>query len=117
MCIRDSHEILSKLGEQLTVIVHIDDFQWADQDSMLLLSNLFSRPDPPRMWFLVASRQEATLAALRIEGAVRTINLGPLSRDNATLLAREVLGTSLPAVDANRLDMLLEEARGHPYFI
>ena len=110
-------EIFSGLGERRTVIVHIDDFQWADQDSMFLLSRLLSRPDPPRMLLLATSRQAVDLASLGIGGAVHTVALGPLSRHSAALLARQALDASMPAVDAGQFDTLIEEAHGHPYFI
>ncbi|HEY0483068.1 MAG TPA: AAA family ATPase, partial [Kofleriaceae bacterium] len=110
-------EIFSGLGERRTVIVHIDDFQWADQDSMFLLTRLLEGPDPPRMLLVVTSRQAVDLAALGIGGTVRSVELGPLSRDSAAVLARQALDASMPAVDAGRFDTLIEEAHGHPYFI
>jgi serine/threonine protein kinase len=110
-------EIFSSLGERRTVIVHIDDFQWADQDSMFLLSKLLGRPDPPRMLLLATSRQPVDLGSLGIGGAIRTVELGPLNRDSARLLAHQVLDASMPEVDPAGFDTLLEEAHGHPYFI
>lgn len=110
-------EIFSSLGERRTVIVHIDDFQWADQDSMFLLSKLLGRPDPPRMLLLATSRQLVDLGSLGIGGKIRTVEIGPLNRDSARVLAHQVLDASMPEVDAAGFDTLLEEAHGHPYFI
>ena len=110
-------EVFSMLGERRTIIVHIDDFQWADQDSMFLLSRLLAPPDPPRMLLLIASRRAPDLAALGLGGAVRTVELGPLNRDSAALLAHQALDASMASVAADRFNTLIEEARGHPYFI
>jgi eukaryotic-like serine/threonine-protein kinase len=110
-------DVFVGLAERRTVIVHIDDLQWADQDSVLLLSRLLAPPDPPRMLLLATSRTPIDLVALGIGGAIRTLELGPLDRGNAALLTQQLLSASLATRDPAELEGLLDEAHGHPYFL
>ncbi|HEX3764191.1 MAG TPA: protein kinase [Kofleriaceae bacterium] len=110
-------DVFVGLAERRTVIVHIDDLQWADQDSVRLLSRLLAPPDPPRMLLLATSREPIDLAALGIGGAIRTLELGPLDRSDAALLTQRLLSASRPTGEPVELDRLLDEAHGHPYFL
>jgi serine/threonine protein kinase len=105
------------LAERRTVIVHIDDLHWADQDSVLLLSRLLAPPVPPRMLLLATSRKPIDLAALGIDGSIRTIELQPLDRENAALLTQQLLSPSTPEAQLANLPDVIEQAHGHPYFI
>jgi serine/threonine protein kinase len=114
-------EMFVRLGEQHTVLVHIDDFQWADQDSLLLLTTLLGPPEPPRMLLVATTRQEVDFAAMGIGGAARALRIGPLDRRDAALLAQQLTAqladSGAPALDEPQLERLTAEAHGHPYFL
>lgn len=51
-------ELLRKLTELAPTLLYIDDVQWADRDSALLLENLFQGEQPPGILLVLASRSE-----------------------------------------------------------
>jgi tetratricopeptide (TPR) repeat protein len=52
-------ELMAKLCEQQPVIFFIDNFQWADSESLQAISTLLSPPNNPAMLVIVALREEA----------------------------------------------------------
>jgi eukaryotic-like serine/threonine-protein kinase len=118
--------LLSRLGVQQRIVIHIDDLQWADLDSVQLLHELLRPPDPPRFLLIGAWRdgfegRSAFLDALRGERFralsldVRDIPLGPLTAAESRALAGAVLGGT--GRTPGRLDELLRESGGNPYFL
>jgi len=116
-------ELFLRLALARPLLVTIDDVQWADADSRLLLSEIMRPPEPPPLLLLLASRTDegesgdaappALLSA--IEAAPCTeLAVGPLEPPAATELARLLLGP-----DAARVDpvTLAHEAGGHPLFL
>jgi tetratricopeptide (TPR) repeat protein len=110
--------LLDGLAGRGRVLVVIDDLQWADADSFLLLRELLRAPQAPPVLVVATVRGDAaTGAALaeRLEGlTVETLAVGPLgdaaSRDLATRFAPRLAAR----VD---LDRLCREAAGHPMFL
>ncbi|MFO0553567.1 MAG: protein kinase [Polyangiaceae bacterium] len=122
---RGLKRILRVLGEYRPVLVAVDDLQWADIDSALLLRELLAAPDAPRLFFVGLYRTtEADSPFLRevfaslpqsVNPAASTIELAPLSSDEARSLAERWFGgTSASAID---FEAVAREAAGHPYFI
>src|SRR5262249_5577148 len=121
-------ELLLKLAESRPVIVAIDDMQWADRDSLLLLDALLQPPRQPPLLLILTSRPrsasdapdstEHTKEALRVvaPGQLHRIDLGALEpiaaqRLAALLAARTNLG------DRVNPDDVAVEAAGHPLYI
>jgi hypothetical protein len=111
-------ELLCALSVRHPVVIAIDDFQWADADSMALLGDLMGAPEPPPFVLLLISREGTTgpaAAASHLPGDVRRIPLPPLGPSEAEALATLWLpdtgGAGRPALP------LVEEAAGHPLFL
>jgi hypothetical protein len=94
------------------LLVAIDDLQWADADSLVLLSDLLRSPGAPAMLLVCTAREGALLPPF----AAREVRLARLTRDEAIELAAEHLARSGGA-SAKSAEAIAEEAAGHPMFI
>jgi hypothetical protein len=127
-------EVLERLADRRLLLLVIDDFQWADNDSAQLLVELLRPPTPPALMLLVAHRDSAgtgeagagtgeARAGGALELLVRApaltgqpsehLELGPLSSDEAEQLARALLGGS----DDARVHDLSARAQGNPQLL
>ncbi|HSY41525.1 MAG TPA: protein kinase [Polyangia bacterium] len=114
-------QLLRALGERAPIVAYVDDLQWADADSVALLSEVLRPPDAPRLLLLGTLRTQAAgdpagrfLAADVPEEELALSNLGG---DAARMLARELL-LSGGASDPDRgADVLARESSGHPLFL
>jgi tetratricopeptide (TPR) repeat protein len=113
--------LLARLAERRSLVIWIDDLQWADADSMVLLEELLDAASPPVMLTLLSFRSEETatkpfLQAL-LDRAGRTawsaVSLEPMTDDEAETLIRELLprDTTLTADDRRRM---ARESDGSP---
>jgi serine/threonine protein kinase/tetratricopeptide (TPR) repeat protein len=124
-------EMLTRLGDKRALVVTIDDLQWADADSLLLLAEVLRPPDPPAMLLVGTVRgttEEADAAAkpkvtaLRdlassLTGDVRHVPLAPLAEDEAHELATRLLRRAAGVVEGATAESIAREAEGHPFFI
>lgn len=116
-------ELLSSLGKQSLLILHVDDLQWGDSDSAILLQEILRMPNAPRLLFL---------ACYRSEDATNSQLLKVLLRQDPDMLAQreEIELKELSLVDACRLaktlledstqeqaEIIAQEAAGSPFFI
>jgi serine/threonine protein kinase/tetratricopeptide (TPR) repeat protein len=111
-------ELLGRVAERRPLVIVIDDLQWADADSLMLLDQVLRPPDPPQMLLIGTFRPvpEMLLDRERLAGEVRRIALERLPPDDARRLAMLLL---------ERLDgpahhdpwAIAREAEGHPLFI
>ncbi|MEM9455304.1 MAG: protein kinase [Myxococcota bacterium] len=122
-------KLLSALADPRPLVVHVDDFQWADQDSISLLSALVRPPEAPALLLVLSYRSETSESeALRklvtheiLAGpGTRTIELGALSAADAQALAAELLraeGPADPEPRQARAETIALRSRGSPFFI
>jgi eukaryotic-like serine/threonine-protein kinase len=115
---------LSALAGKRTVIVYIDDLQWADADSLWLLLSLLRGPALAGLLLVVTLRSEAvdrsprlaaTMDVLNGHDLCRFIDLQPLSVDEQReLLMRRCRRRSVHALIDDRLRA---QSAGHPMFL
>ncbi|MGM0491095.1 MAG: ATP-binding protein, partial [Planctomycetota bacterium] len=125
---RELRELLSHLAGSRPTVIFVDDLQWGDADSGLLLNDLFDAPDAPRLLFVGCSRHDDRQSGSCLEhlwqpsGAAdivarrQLIHLNPLNETDgqrlvAAVLQEEALGQEGSAA------ALWRESRGNPYFL
>jgi hypothetical protein len=119
--------VFAALAARRPVVLLLEDLQWADADSLLLLRELLRPPEPPPLLLLATVRTAqrvvdhggppSSLPQSRLNvgsgampGDVRPIALGRLAREDAERYA-ELLGAGL------RAHAIAEEAGGHPLLV
>ncbi len=116
-------ELFGRMAGTGPVVLVVDDFQWADADSLTLLTELLHPPEPPPMLFIATVRSENPEALENFVramepwgGDVRVTDVTRLtdetSRELVTLLAPELAEQS-PAALAS----IVRETEGHPLFL
>jgi hypothetical protein len=118
-------QLFVQIARHRPVVLAIDDLQWADPDSLLLLSEILRTPESPAL-LLLASIRSATERFrstsvhdrfAQLPGDVRWLRLDPLPESEARDLVRSLLERADGADDAANVDAILAEAKGHPLFI
>ncbi|HEY5950300.1 MAG TPA: AAA family ATPase [Kofleriaceae bacterium] len=116
-------ELLVRLARRHTIVLAIDDLQWADEDSLALLAEIVRPPEAPPLLLLATLRAPgggaSTDAEARVRIAcpqIRTIELGPLEPAASRELAERLcaLHDVRDRIDAKQV---AEEAAGHPLFL
>ncbi len=111
-------------GEHPTVVV-LDDLQWADADSLALISELVRPPDAPRFLLVAITRTmdaEAVVGSPQVAFCATVhhrIRLGRLSADDSCTLAQKLAHglDGLDGLSAESVENIAAEAEGHPLFI
>jgi len=111
-------ELYRRLSARGPCIIAIDDLQWANRDSLLLLAELMRGPDSPPLLLVVTSRPDPEGAArpeFGLPGDLRYVDLTALTDGAATSLARTLLaGAGLSVAMSQDIAV---EADGHPLHI
>ena len=117
-------ELLTRLGDRHPLLLVIDDLQWADADSLALLTDIFRPPDAPNLLLLATMRTENEQILKSLPADVQRIRLDPLPPDEARVLASQLIERfhrhSVASAAGNRSvspETIAEEAGGHPLFI
>ena len=121
-------DLLSRLSVRRTLILVIDDLQWGDIDSFLLLDELLKAADPPPFLLIGSFRSEDLTSspflrslneqreALTWRGIeVRDIFVSELSSQESQQLVRHHAGQEA-GVGGDHLEQLIHEAAGSPLF-
>jgi tetratricopeptide (TPR) repeat protein len=121
-------ELLTRLGDRQRVVLHIDDMQWADLDSVALLDDLLGAPRPPVLLLIVSYRNEdaGTSPVLRalFESRLSTgqhvdiLRLGvePLGSAETEQLARALIPQEAATIEGFAANVA-RESHGNPYFL
>jgi eukaryotic-like serine/threonine-protein kinase len=117
-------ELLARLSDRKPVTLWIDDAQWSDGDSALLIRELLRPVDAPRMLVVLSYRSgdasgapivEATAAEDRV--AHHRIDLAPLEPPQTRALAVALLQEAVNSNDLDAMiDSVVEESAGSPFF-
>jgi eukaryotic-like serine/threonine-protein kinase len=107
---RGLRHLLCSLAEVTPLLVTIDDIQWADPDSLVLLTEILHAPGSPRMLLVLTRREEGPPPVLPIP--VTRLHLAPLS----AIEAHELVERTAPERAAESAD-LIAGAGGHPMFL
>jgi hypothetical protein len=126
-------ELLTRLGRR-PLVLFIDDLQWGDIDSAVLLAELLRPPDAPALLLLGAYRSELAetspfLQTFRRaqEGPIRAVDqrelgVAPLSESEAQELALDRLTVARPSAAHEpatqaRARAIARESLGSPFFV
>jgi hypothetical protein len=118
-------ELLRRVARTRPLVLCIDDLQWGDADTALLLADILRPPDAPPLLALLSYRSEEaatspilqTLQAQRATGSlgsVSELSIAALEPDEALALASAALGKGKHASHAAAI---AAEANGSPFFI
>ncbi len=118
-------ELFERIADQFKLVVVIDDLQWADAESLALLTELSRPPEAPGFMLIVTARDpeecppdvRAALDAMLCDAVISSkLRLEGLPPADAARLARALLegGESASQVDP---EQIAREAQGHPLFI
>ncbi len=126
-------DLLCKLCDRENLAVFVDDLQWGDGDSAVLLEELVGQPDPPALLFVGCYRDDGEKAELvqRVlalgKGSVgplvtplTSLPIGPLDSDEAAQLAQQMLDNLRGGGGADasaRSAEIARESNGLPYFV
>jgi hypothetical protein len=121
-------ELLARLGERIALVLAIDDLQWGDVDSAILLSDLLGSPPSPVLLFIGCFRSEDAERGPFLNEIRKSIAGGPTGLDHRELAvepltqaeARELALVLLGSDDALSLaqaHVVARESGGNPLFV
>ena len=110
-------ELLGRICDRRLLVLTIDDWQWADEDSARLLGYLLQREDLGPLLFVLSCRTQQKDAHTNVTLAndVEVIELGPLAPQAAHEMATELLShaSSLAQLGAH----VAKESHGNAFLI
>lgn len=117
-------ELVENISRLRPLILVIDDLQWSDEDSLMLLRELIQSDMRGPVFLLLAYRDEnpavvtgaSTLVREMDPERVAAIHLFPLDDDVSLRLVGEILDTD-GAQNESRANTLVREANGNPYYL
>lgn len=113
-------ELLGRLADRKLLVLFIDDLQWGDEDSAIVLLDILSGADVPRFLFMASYRSEFAKASPCLElllnsgGPVENLLVDALQPEDAKELALRLLGTNARDSAA---EAVVREAGGNTYLL
>ncbi len=112
--------LITNLGRHRNLVFFIDDLHWGDLDSGVLLAEILSGPEPPRLLLMAALRKDEGQASPCRERLFRSpspsgisqILLEPLLPFESRELAAQLAGAF-----ASSVEQIVNESGGNPFFI
>jgi hypothetical protein len=112
-------ELLHRLAARTTIVIVIDDVQWATPESLALFARLFEASAPPLALVLGLRTNDTSTGELatwlerlvELDVDLSMMALGPLDAGDARALAH------LLVADKHRAEKIATEAAGHPLFL
>jgi len=114
-------EMFIRLADRRPLALLIDDFQWADLDSIRLLEHLLRPPDPPPALFVISTRdvdasRELVARFAALEARAHRVVVGPLPAKAADELVARLAADA--GIDRALVPQAIcEEAGHHPLYI
>ncbi len=112
-------ELFVRIGMRLPIVIVIDDLQWSDADSLMLLRELVRPPNAPGLLLLATVRtsaDERPEVLRELPATVRHLRLGSLAVPEARALAALLL-RRVPWSAEGMVEQIAREASGHPLYI
>jgi class 3 adenylate cyclase len=118
--------LLGTMSEEQPVVLVLDDLQWADEGSLLLLRHLAAADQAMRVLILGTYRDSElsqthplndTLAALHRVSSVNRIELTGLDDSGVTALFEAAAGHSLDTAGVSLAQAVYRETDGNPFFV
>lgn len=97
-------ELLARLAAGRPLVLFIDDLQWSDHDSVLLIDEICRQPDAPKLLLVVTYRTEEIDTSAPLKSFLESCHKAP-RRD-----VRELIVSRLPPDEAKALAALLTQA-------
>ena len=116
--------LLRQLASRARLVVWIDDLQWADADSMVLLDELLGPPNPPAMLTVLSFRSEEIAAKPSLQalversarGAGAALSLEPITDEEARVLISDLLPSGATLTESDKVRMT-RDAGGSPFVL
>ncbi len=114
-------EVLFRIAQRRALVITIDDWQWADADSVVLARDLIRhRESPPLLLVLTARPADDAEATARIDAittpTLRHVRLASLIPEQAIELVGQLARSFAPSLDLDRA-AIARETQGHPLYI
>jgi hypothetical protein len=114
-------EVLYRLAARQPLVITIDDWQWADADSVVLARDLVRHRDSPAMLLVLTTRPtEDAETAARFDAVAtpdtRRIRVESLIEEQAIELVSQLQRSFAPTL-ALDLEAIARETQGHPLYI
>lgn len=126
--IESLRELLGRIADRRPLVVYIDDLQWSDLDSLVVLESVLRHVEAPPL-MLVGSFREGAPEHAQVLGRfiadlhtieppldLRSMRLGPMGLEEARGLALRMLGADSP-VHQTLASEVAREAEGSPFFV
>ena len=114
-------ELLGRLADRGPLVLVLDDLQWGDLDSALLLGEVLHKPDPPAVMLVACYRSGTEPASPFLRAFLgaelperQVLALGALSAEESSALARGACERSL---GEQEIGAIVAESGGNPFFI